>query len=360
MTQQGTAMGRQQTLVTGYERSLPYSWTQVSEATLPEAIPVGRHTWDGGFGNRRCTQRFASIHRWAGLRHRQWGDLLCGRRKRWPRLREWGARQWEHPNRGLFLNILTRLMIVVAIAVTIIYQGWDARRAHCGCVIATRREAREKGDEATLLGHLHVFVSWLWSLAPRSPQAQQRAWFDWLGSRRRQGSCCSDGPTWLGMDTCKRCTKVLRLCGTIDIIGHCCICNKKSSVHYQTWADKVKHLRGKTAEDGKEEAGDIEDADTAREGNAVCDNERGSPSTETDAVSEKYIRSTSGDEGRATFSGRQAVAKVALAVDAGKLPQGVVMHVSREYVHEKLERVGEGKAESLSFCGGWRRTSWSW
>ena len=89
----------------------------------------------------------------------------------------------------------------------------------------------------------------------------------------------------------------------------------------------------------------------------MCDDERGSPSTETDAISEKNVRSTSADEGRATFSGRQAVAKVALAGEVGKLPQGVVMHVSREYVHEKLERVGEGKAESLSSCGGWRCTS---
>ena len=78
---------------------------------------------------------------------------------------------------------------------------------------------------------------------------------------------------------------------------------------------------------------------------------------ETNAVSEKNVHSTSGDKGRATFSGKQAVAKVALAGEAGKLPQGVVVHVSREYVHEKLERVGKGKAESLSSCGGWRHTS---
>ena len=49
---------------------------------------------------------------------------------------------------------------------------------------------------------------------------------------------------------------------------------------------------------------------------------------------------TSGDEGRATSSRRQAIMKVALAGDAGKLPQGVVMHVLREYVHKRLGRVG--------------------
>lgn len=85
-----------------------------------------------------------------------------------------------------------------------------------------------------------------------------------------------------------------------------------------------------------------------------------SPSTETDAVSERNVRSASGDDGKTRFSARHGGVKVALAGDVGKLPHGVVMHVSREYVHEKLERVGEGKADSLSSCGWRRRTSWSW
>jgi len=85
-----------------------------------------------------------------------------------------------------------------------------------------------------------------------------------------------------------------------------------------------------------------------------------SPSTETASVSEKKVRSTSGEDGKAIFSARHGGAKVALAGEVGKLPQGVVMHVSREYAQEKLERVGEGKADSLSSCGWRRRTSWSW
>ena len=56
---------------------------------------------------------------------------------------------------------------------------------------------------------------------------------------------------------------------------------------------------------------------------------------------QENVRSTSGDEGKTTFSGRPAVAKVALAGDAGKLAHRVVMQVSREYAHEKLEKVVE-------------------
>ena len=52
-----------------------------------------------------------------------------------------------------------------------------------------------------------------------------------------------------------------------------------------------------------------------------CETVRGSPSMETDVA----FKLTSGDEGRATSSRRQAVTKVALAGNAGKLPQGVVM-----------------------------------
>ena len=41
-TQQGTAMGRQQTLVMDCEKLLPYSQTQVSEATSPRANSRGK------------------------------------------------------------------------------------------------------------------------------------------------------------------------------------------------------------------------------------------------------------------------------------------------------------------------------
>ena len=105
-------------------------------------------------------------------------------------------------------------------------------------------------------------------------------------------------------------------------------------------------MRGKTTEDGREEVGDVEDADTTLEEGSVVRRRDRSPSVETDVVSEP----TSGDGNKVTLSGRQVVAKVALARDAGKPPKGGVMHVSGEYVHEKL---GRRQEESPSFIIVW-------
>ena len=66
--------------------------------------------------------------------------------------------------------------------------------------------------------------------------------------------------------------------------------------------------------------------------------------------------SKSGDAGNAMFSGGHG-AKVALAGDVGKLAEGLVRAVSRDAVHEKLEKVGDGYPESRSSWIGDRKES---
>lgn len=133
-----------------------------------------------------------------------------------------------------------------------------------------------------------------------------------------------------------------------------------------TWAPSTSAGTGSPVADDRKEAaaGDAGATVVAGEpGRAICVGEGGqttsAPSAQADAVSEDGC-STSEDATRAAFSGRQHAPKVTLAGDAGKLALGVVMEVSRENAHEKLERVGEGNTESLSSCGAKRRTSCSW
>lgn len=101
---------------------------------------------------------------------------------------------------------------------------------------------------------------------------------------------------------------------------------------------------------------------TGELGSAVCDSERRqtvpSPSAEAAWVSESGC-SISEDAGKLAFSVRQPAPKVMLAGDAGKLAFGVVIDVSRENAHEKLDKVGEGNTESLSSCGAKRWASCS-
>ena len=92
-----------------------------------------------------------------------------------------------------------------------------------------------------LLGCLYIFVPWLGLLTPgRCLRAQKWARFDQLSKRRCQGSCCSNGPMGLRMDTSKHHMKALRLCGCISIIGGCCIRNREFFISSQIWTEKKK------------------------------------------------------------------------------------------------------------------------
>ena len=84
-----------------------------------------------------------------------------------------------------------------------------------------------------------------------------------------------------------------------------------------------------------------------------------SPSTETDAVCEKKVRSTSGEDGKAIFSARHGGAKVALAGGWEAATRSGNACVARVHARE-VGKGWQGRADSLSSCG-WRRcTSWSW
>lgn len=108
----------------------------------------------------------------------------------------------------------------------------------------------------------------------------------------------------------------------------------------------------------------VDEGDT---GNTVADGDTGSAAlngyagdetpSQHSAERESFRKcSASGDAGNTVFSGKHG-AKVALAGDVGRLVYGLVRAVSRDAVHEKLENVGDGYAESRSSWKGERRDS---